>query len=87
MIMSIPWNVPPWHARAACRIADKSADWIAAEPGSAAAAKCKATCRTCPVRITCALTALSQGKCRGVWGGMDEADREALRRLGSQVAA
>lgn len=85
--MLVVRNAPPWHVHAACRFADKTVDWVEAEPGSAAAARCKATCRSCPVRITCALTALSDGERHGVWGGMDEADRDALRHRSSQVAA
>ncbi|KAA2265264.1 WhiB family transcriptional regulator [Solihabitans fulvus] len=44
-------------------------------------------CRLCPVRLTCAITALASGERYGVWGGMDQADREALGHAEAQVAA
>ncbi|RAS60663.1 WhiB family redox-sensing transcriptional regulator [Lentzea atacamensis] len=76
-----------WQVHAACRNADREVDWIDAEPGSAATADCKAICRLCPVRLTCAITALTTGESYGVWGGMDQVDREALRHAEVQVAA
>lgn len=80
-------RAPKWHVHAACRNADREVDWIDAEPGSAAAADCKAICRLCPVRLTCAITALTTDESYGVWGGMDQVDREVLRHAEVQVAA
>ncbi|WP_090005649.1 WhiB family transcriptional regulator [Lentzea albidocapillata] len=60
---------------------------LTAEPGSKAAADCKAICRLCPVRLTCAIAALTTDESYGVWGGMDQADREALRHADAQIAA
>jgi len=80
-------RAPKWHVHAACRNADRGFDWIEAEPGSMAAADCKEACRLCPVRLTCAITALTTEESVGVWGGMDQADREALRHAEDQVAA
>ncbi|XVV02644.1 WhiB family transcriptional regulator [Actinosynnema sp. CA-248983] len=80
-------RAPKWQVHAACRTTDREVDWIDAEPGSAAAAGCKAICRLCPVRLTCAITALITDESYGVWGGMDQVDREALRHAGAQIAA
>lgn len=80
-------RAPKWHVRAACRNADREVDWIDAESGSKAAADCKETCRLCPVRLTCAITALTTDESYGVWGGMDGVDREALRHADAQIAA
>jgi WhiB family redox-sensing transcriptional regulator len=80
-------RAPMWHVHAACRNADREVDWIDAAPGSNAAADCKAICRLCPVRLTCAITALTTDECSGVWGGMDQVDREALRCADAQIAA
>jgi WhiB family transcriptional regulator, redox-sensing transcriptional regulator len=65
----------------------REVDWIGAEPGSTAAEGCKAICRQCPVRLTCAITALVTDESYGMWGGMDQADRGALRHAEVQVAA
>jgi WhiB family redox-sensing transcriptional regulator len=80
-------RAPKWHVHAACRNADQEVDWIDTEPGSKAAADCKETWRLCPVRLTCAITALTTDESYGVWGGMDQVDREALRRADAQIAA
>jgi WhiB family redox-sensing transcriptional regulator len=80
-------RAPKWHGHAACRTADREVDWIDAVPGSNAAVDCKETCRLCPVRLTCAITALTNDESYGVWGGMDQVDREALRHAGAQIAA
>ncbi|QQQ74897.1 WhiB family transcriptional regulator [Saccharothrix sp. 6-C] len=80
-------RAPKWHVHAACRNADREVDWIDAEPGSGAAVDCQETCRLCPVRLACAITALTNGESYGVWGGMDQADLEALRHSDAQIAA
>ncbi|MFG1638796.1 WhiB family transcriptional regulator [Amycolatopsis sp. NPDC049252] len=80
-------RAPKWHVHAACRNADQEHDWTNAEPGSKAATDCKETCRLCSVRLTCAITALITDESYGVWGGMDQVDREALRHAAAQIAA
>ncbi|OKJ52494.1 transcriptional regulator [Streptomyces sp. CB02009] len=40
----------------------------------------KATCAGCPVRQACMNWALDNGEEYGVWGGLDERERRALRR-------
>ena len=87
MTALVALRAPRWHVHAACRYADSKVDWTDAKPGSKAAADCKAICRLCPVRLTCAITPLTEGESYGVWGGMDQVDREALRRADAQIAA
>lgn len=40
----------------------------------------KAVCRSCPVRQECLRWALDNGQDAGVWGGLDETERRALKR-------
>ncbi|GAA1838820.1 hypothetical protein GCM10009772_15660 [Pseudonocardia alni subsp. carboxydivorans] len=52
-------------------------------PGAASAhqlAEAKAVCRLCPAAAACLEWALSTGQDFGVWGGLDEDERRALRR-------
>lgn len=45
------------------------------------ASTAKAICRTCPLQAACLQGALERGEEFGVWGGTDERDRRAMRRL------
>lgn len=47
-------------------------------------AAAKAVCASCPVLLLCRAHALSAREPYGVWGGLSEADREAI--LGSGLA-
>ena len=40
----------------------------------------KAICRTCPVQEVCLQWAIETGQDSGVWGGMSEDERRALKR-------
>jgi WhiB family redox-sensing transcriptional regulator len=44
----------------------------------------KAVCATCPVTATCLTWALDTNERHGVWGGLDEDERETLRRQARQ---
>ncbi|MGW5679030.1 WhiB family transcriptional regulator [Streptomyces sp. NPDC003860] len=48
------------------------------------AAEAKAICRTCPLQTTCLEEALQRGEEFGVWGGTDERDRRAMRRVAAR---
>jgi len=39
----------------------------------------QAICRTCPVRLLCASYAIETNTESGVWGGLTEADRKAIK--------
>ncbi|MER0450122.1 MULTISPECIES: WhiB family transcriptional regulator [Streptomyces] len=51
------------------------------------AATAKAICRGCPLQISCLEGAFERGEEFGVWGGTDERDRRAMRRLVVRSAA
>jgi WhiB family redox-sensing transcriptional regulator len=44
----------------------------------------KAICATCPVRTSCLEYALATNQADGVWGGLDESERLAIRRRARQ---
>lgn len=76
-----------WTLRAACRPEfghDPDLFFpVAAEGtplGDAQVAAAVAVCRTCPVRRQCLAHALDVGEEFGIWGGLTESDRRALRR-------
>jgi WhiB family redox-sensing transcriptional regulator len=72
-----------WHSEASCR--GFNARLFFAEHNEPAAARderetqAKAVCRTCTVQGECLDAALSAPEPWGVWGGMGEAERSALR--------
>ena len=49
-------------------------------PAVAQAESAKAVCAMCPVRVQCLEWALATGQDSGVWGGLSEDERRALRR-------
>jgi WhiB family redox-sensing transcriptional regulator len=46
----------------------------------------KAVCRRCPVTDECLSWALESGQDAGIWGGMGEDERRALKRRGARAA-
>lgn len=76
-----------WPGRALC--ADHNPDaWFPPGGGgraperrmAMASASVKAVCGDCPVREACLMEALERNERHGVWGGLDEFERKALRR-------
>ncbi len=71
-----------WRERAACR--DEDPDLFfpigATGPALVQIEDAKAVCRGCPVRDECLRWALENGQDTGVWGGLGEAERRALKR-------
>ncbi|MEU8764756.1 WhiB family transcriptional regulator [Streptomyces sp. NPDC048659] len=51
------------------------------------AAEAKAICRGCPFQNACLEGALQRGEEFGVWGGTDERDRRAMRRVAARKSA
>lgn len=49
--------------------------------------KAKAVCAACPVRVQCLQYALEAGEQFGIWGGLSEQERTALRRRNRQEKA
>ena len=65
-----------WRDRAACRGADLGVFF----PGRGESAEpARQICAQCPVRQPCLDYALSRGIVHGIWGGLSERDRRALR--------
>ncbi|MEU5658706.1 WhiB family transcriptional regulator [Streptomyces sp. NPDC047737] len=71
-----------WRTLAACREEDPDLFFPIGSSGPALvqAEEAKAVCRTCPVQERCLDWALENGQDAGVWGGMDENERRALKR-------
>lgn len=76
-----------WIRRARCRDEDPELFFPIGTTGPAASqlARAKAICRLCPVRVECLEWALETGQDAGVWGGLSEEERRALRRLGKRA--
>jgi WhiB family redox-sensing transcriptional regulator len=65
-----------WRDRAACRGADLHVFF----PGRGESAEpARQICARCPVRQPCLDYAISHGITHGIWGGLAERDRRALR--------
>ena len=65
-----------WRYRAACRGADLGVFF----PGRGESAEpARRICASCPVRQPCLEFALRHGITHGIWGGLAERDRRALR--------
>jgi WhiB family transcriptional regulator, redox-sensing transcriptional regulator len=71
-----------WVHRARCKDEDPELFFPVGTTGPAAAQieAAKAVCMQCEVRAECLEWALATGQDAGVWGGMSEEERRALRR-------
>jgi WhiB family redox-sensing transcriptional regulator len=71
-----------WVHKARCREVDPELFFPIGTTGPAAAQveSAKAVCMICPVRVECLEWALATGQDAGVWGGLSEEERRALRR-------
>ena len=71
-----------WMSRGACQSEDPELFFPLSPlgPGLAQLAVAKAVCGRCRVRAECLRFALSTGQEYGVWGGMSEEERTAMRR-------
>ena len=71
-----------WVARALCKDEDPELFFpIGANgPASSQIVAAKAICARCPVRSSCLEWALATAQDAGVWGGLSEEERRALRR-------
>jgi WhiB family transcriptional regulator, redox-sensing transcriptional regulator len=71
-----------WLFSAACRTEDPELFFPVGTSGPALVqtARAKAVCRRCPVMIQCRTWALTTGQAAGVWGGVSEDERRAMRR-------
>jgi WhiB family transcriptional regulator, redox-sensing transcriptional regulator len=70
-----------WRDRAVCRAEDPDLFFPVSSAGPALRQlhRAKAVCGRCPVTADCLTWALSTGQQAGVWGGLSEDERRALR--------
>jgi WhiB family redox-sensing transcriptional regulator len=72
-----------WVSKARCRSTDPDELFV----GGAAQKKAAVICRHCAVSIECLADALDNEMEFGVWGGMTERQRRALRKLHPEVVS
>jgi WhiB family redox-sensing transcriptional regulator len=80
--------VMDWRHRALCRDEDPELFFPIGNTGPAIVQleQAKAVCRRCPVTDECLSWALESGQDAGIWGGMGEDERRALKRRGARAA-
>lgn len=78
-----------WRHRAICRDEDPELFFPVGTSGPALLqiAEAKTVCRRCPVVTECLTWALESGQDAGVWGGMSEDERRALKRQSTRPRA
>lgn len=76
-----------WRNRAACRDEDPELFFPVGTSGPAISqiTAAKAVCHRCTVAADCLAWALASGQDAGVWGGMSEDERRALKRRRAQA--
>jgi WhiB family transcriptional regulator, redox-sensing transcriptional regulator len=78
-----------WRHHALCRDEDPELFFPIGTTGPAAlqVEEAKAVCRRCPVVTDCLQWALDTGQDAGVWGGLSEDERRALKRRSARARA
>jgi WhiB family redox-sensing transcriptional regulator len=78
-----------WRHVAACRDEDPELFFPIGNTGPALLQieEAKSVCRRCPVREECLQFALDTGQDAGVWGGLSEDERRALKRRNARARA
>ena len=78
-----------WRHRAICRDEDPELFFPIGNTGPAMLQieQAKAVCRRCPVIQECLTWALESGQDAGVWGGLSEDERRALKRRNARARA
>lgn len=78
-----------WRHRAACRDEDPELFFPVGNTGPALLQieEAKFVCRMCPEMEACLQWALESGQDAGVWGGMSEDERKALKRKAARNRA
>jgi WhiB family redox-sensing transcriptional regulator len=77
-----------WVRQARCKDEDPELFFPVGSTGGSnlQAALAKSICKLCPVRSECLEWALATGQDSGVWGGLSEEERRALRRARRRAA-
>ncbi len=78
-----------WRHHAACRDVDPELFFPIGNTGPALLQidEAKQVCQRCAVLDSCLQWALESGQDAGVWGGLSEDERRALKRRGSRIRA
>ncbi|RCG18328.1 WhiB family transcriptional regulator [Sphaerisporangium album] len=78
-----------WRHRAACRDVDPELFFPIGNTGPALMQieEAKQICRACPVVESCLKWAIESGQDAGVWGGLSEDERRALKRRTARARA
>ncbi|MFC6081611.1 WhiB family transcriptional regulator [Sphaerisporangium aureirubrum] len=78
-----------WRHRAACRDVDPELFFPIGNTGPALMQieEAKQVCRSCPVVESCLKWAIESGQDAGVWGGLSEDERRALKRRTARTRA
>jgi WhiB family transcriptional regulator, redox-sensing transcriptional regulator len=78
-----------WRHDAACQDADPELFFPIGNTGPALLqiAEAKKVCQRCTVLESCLQWALESGQDAGVWGGLSEDERRALKRRGTRIRA
>jgi WhiB family redox-sensing transcriptional regulator len=78
-----------WRHRAACLTEDPELFFPVGSTGPAIAQtlEAKKVCARCEVRAECLQWALEQGQDHGVWGGLSEDERRAMKRRNARSRA
>ena len=76
-----------WHDRSACLSVDPELFFPIGYTGPALLQieEAKAVCRRCEVIETCLSWAIESGQDAGVWGGLSEDERRALKRRNARA--
>lgn len=77
LLADLGYPLPAWHRDALCR-EYPALNWFPTRGESLDAVR--AVCARCLVRAECAAEALDDPTLHGVWAGLSQADRRALRR-------
>lgn len=78
-----------WRHNAICRNEDPDLFFPIGNTGPALLQieEAKAVCRRCPVMQQCQTWALESGQDHGVWGGLSEDERQAIKRRAARRRA
>lgn len=77
------WNYEDWRSAARCAAYDSSLFFPVGVTGDAEIQirNAKAVCGVCPVEDQCLEFAVRTNQEYGIWGGKDEDERRAIRRI------
>jgi WhiB family redox-sensing transcriptional regulator len=82
-VLDLLGGEPDWRERALCSQTDPEAFFPEKGGGTREA---KRICSRCPVVIDCLQYALGRDERFGIWGGLSERERRALKRSGAVAA-